>query len=40
MFDVQCSAFVSSPLAAGQPGFTIPAHLEKLAKPAQAPEEN
>jgi hypothetical protein len=22
-------------LAAAQPGFTIPAHLEKLAKPAQ-----
>ncbi len=24
-------------LAAAEPGFTIPAHLEKLAKPAQTP---
>ena len=26
--------------AAAEPGFTIPAHLEKLAKPAQTPQEN
>jgi hypothetical protein len=38
MFDVRCSTFPSSPHAAAEPGFTIPAHLEKLAKEAQTLE--
>jgi len=28
------------PLAAAEPGFTIPAHLEKLANTSQSPREN